>query len=1386
LRGGVGGVLLVRVQGVELDDAGVALIVERTEGWPAGLALASLWLRDLDDPATGVRRVGGGQQQVASYLASEVLAAVDRDLRSFLLRTSVLGRFTAAMADAVLGRRDSAAMLAEAERANLFLVGPDQPAGWFRYRRFFTDLLRRELARTEPAAAAELHRRAAAWCAGEGLVAEAVEHAAEAGDRAALATVLAEHHRALLASGRELALLQGVERLPQEMLLSRPELAASGALAALLLARPAPERSRLARIADRARDERPGAWTPYVEGLLALVRATAIDGDLREAVRRGRRAAELGRLPGAEAAGTAALTVGALAALAYSLYLIGDLADAHNRAREAVDRPDVARRPRGLILSLGVLALTEVEAGRMREGAAVARRAIATALSRDLADSWWTAPAYLALAAALAAGGRLEEAEREAARAERLRPQPGASIPHAHALLVLARLRVARGDVNRASRDVRTARREVMGFTGPGRLTALLADVELTLDQARRESRAEAPARPSAGGRASLAAPVHVSARQVSPPSLPANLVMRQRLHEQLTAGTTNVVTLVAAQPGAGKTFLVASWAAGGQAPGPVAWMSLEPGDDAPGAFWQLMASALEQAAGISVEVAPTGLAPMLVADAVAALGTPLVVVLDDFQLLRSPPLLDEVESLIAMAPPQLRLVLVSRSDPPLSLHRLRLQGSLTELRTGDLAFTTGEARALLGEDGEGLGEDDLALLVRRTEGWAAGLRFAALSLRRHPSPRRFVDDFAGSDRAIADYLMGEVLDGQEPDVRRFLLRTSVPELVTADLAALLSGRADAARLLDGLARANAFVVRERNGEEVFRFHQLFREFLRAEFRRTYPEELTALQRTAASWLAAHGQPVLAIRHAIAGRDWPGAAELVARHWNDVLAGGGAGVLRHVDPSLRAEAATREPELALLAAVDQLGHGDPEAGWRLLDHADALGGRAVGPDREPGFGVLRWFARLHFDQASGDFGGVARAAEALLAESPSGPPTGSRVPAVRATVQASLASVAFAGGDLEAAEGLWEAALETASQGGMEHQELGAMGGLALVAAAGGRLRRAAEIGSDAVAQAKARGRSEALESVGAQQALGWVHLHRDELDRAVVWLESAGALSRTFDSVPGRVLSAVLEARVLGARGPAGAAEGLRRLRAAWDDQRALRRGPFYRSLALGLEARLLVARGDGLEVALASLDREEQEEEEAPERPELAIVRARLLILAGRPAEALDRLAASSPPPPSHLALLIESLTLRALAFQDTGERGRGHAALGQALELGAAEGYRRVFLDGGAPLAALLREHFRFSPGQRAYAMELIAAFDERAPAVKAGRLELPEPLSERERAVLRCLPTMMSNTEIARTLYLSVNTVKTHLRHVYGKLGASGRREAVERGRALKLL
>jgi LuxR family maltose regulon positive regulatory protein len=469
---------LIAREGIELSDKSLESLVERTEGWPAGLYLAALWLRDFAKPDEGVQAFAGSARQVADYLTAEVLTALDPQTKDFLVRTSVLDRFTPELCDAVVGREDSAAVVAQLARSNMFLVASDARGEWYRYHHLFGELLRLELGIEETHT---VRRRAMAWCRAHGHIEDAIEYAAAGGEAELVAQLLVEHDRELVWGGGRRQFLRWVRWLPSELLIERPSLPAAGAAAASLLGAPEVEIQRLLTAAERARRQRPELWSPYAEAIAEVTRANGLSrGDVSGAVDHARRAVAAGRQSGADV-----LAVGVLAALSQALYFAGDLDEARRLALEAAERPDAPSVPEGYVGSLGLLALIDAERGRSEGAQAWARQAISFARQRFQADSWVASMPHLALALAYVATGRLDEAEREALRGERLRRAPQPTVGHAHALLMLAQVRIARSRLARAAGDLRRAQRSIAEFRDPGRLPAIAASVERDLMAAR-------------------------------------------------------------------------------------------------------------------------------------------------------------------------------------------------------------------------------------------------------------------------------------------------------------------------------------------------------------------------------------------------------------------------------------------------------------------------------------------------------------------------------------------------------------------------------------------------------------------------------------------------------------------------------------------------------------------------------------------------------------------------------------------------------------------------------------------------------------------------------------------------------------------------------------
>ena len=469
--------LLAERVGIAVSVEDVELLVERTEGWPAGVSLAALWLAGLDEPSKGIRQFSADHRHVADYLTSEVLDAIEDEPRSFLLRTSILDRFTASLCDAVLGSENAARVLAELERSNLFLVALDARGVWYRYHHLFRELLRIELASTSPQAEPELHRRAAEWFLANGLREEALAHAA-AISHAELAKLLTLEHLTLLRTGMLDAFMSSLDQLPDEELERSPVLAAAGAITAGVLGQPGDRWKRLATIAEENRDRLPDADRRYVEVLVALARGGLLDDDLEIALGHARRCVELAR------GHVDQLAVTALATLAHAQYLRGDVVAAREAAEQAAAQPAASPPPQGLVQALALLALLECDAGHPHAAEGKARHAVALARELGLAGIMSMGIAHHALGQALLELGRAQDAERELERAETLRRGPEPRLDHIHSLLVLTQARVARGRLTVAASELELAREQLDAFSDTGRLAALADEVAGRLEQA--------------------------------------------------------------------------------------------------------------------------------------------------------------------------------------------------------------------------------------------------------------------------------------------------------------------------------------------------------------------------------------------------------------------------------------------------------------------------------------------------------------------------------------------------------------------------------------------------------------------------------------------------------------------------------------------------------------------------------------------------------------------------------------------------------------------------------------------------------------------------------------------------------------------------------------
>jgi LuxR family maltose regulon positive regulatory protein len=461
--------LLVVLGRLEFGAEEIEMLVKRTEGWPAALVLAWLWLRTVEDPVGAVRAFRGDNRFVAEYLSGEVLAALDEDGRAFLSGVSVLGEFTAELCDGVLDRSDSAARLAELERSNLF-VSRLERGGWFRIHSLFAEYTRARLASLEPGAPTLIHRRAAEWLRSRGLAVEAVKHATAAGDHKLVAELMAEYHLPLIRGGAARTVLRGVRTLPEDELVEHPELAVGAATAAMLVGGHRLEQRRLLALADAGRGARPQVGA-YVEAAAALVRAVTIDRGVGQAVLDGRRAVELAEV------GANEILTAALAAWACALFFAGELDESSAVAVRALEHPAIERAIPSLVVARSTLALVAVERGRLASARGHVEKAKLAVGQIGTSRSWLGANASAALGALLSAEGSLVEAERELASADRFFTDEVATLHHTWLLVLLARVRLRRGRLDEAEATLRSVLEGLGELSDSGPVPALAAEV---------------------------------------------------------------------------------------------------------------------------------------------------------------------------------------------------------------------------------------------------------------------------------------------------------------------------------------------------------------------------------------------------------------------------------------------------------------------------------------------------------------------------------------------------------------------------------------------------------------------------------------------------------------------------------------------------------------------------------------------------------------------------------------------------------------------------------------------------------------------------------------------------------------------------------------------
>jgi LuxR family maltose regulon positive regulatory protein len=897
-----------------------------------------------------------------------------------------------------------------------------------------------------------------------------------------------------------------------------------------------------------------------------------------------------------------------------------------------------------------------------------------------------------------------------------------------------------------------------------------------------------------------------------------------QQLDEGLRPG--HRLTLVSAPAGFGKTTLLVNWIQ--QTNCPVAWLSLDQGDNDPTRFWVYVIAALQTVQADIGQAQLTALQspqPPPIEDALIGLVNEIadtdsdwLLVCDDFHVITEPAVNHGLFFLLEHLPPNLHLLLATRADPPWPLARLRVRGAMTELRTEDLRFTLDETatflNAIMGLD---LSVQDIAVLDARTEGWIAGLHLAALSMQGQDS-RAFVQTFGASHRFVLDYLVEEVLDRQSPEIQTFLLETSILERLTAPLCDAVRDKTageqekigDSQAILEHLDRANLFVIPLDDVRRWYRYHRLFADLLHTRLKQMGSDHVAAMHLRASRWYEAQGVIAEAVAHALAAGDVAHLAHLVEHRALTMIYHGELRTLIGWLRTLPDDVMGAYPWLGVAYAWALAYAGDLEAAESVLRETavseEPERARLVGH-----FAAIRGYcAMLRGDTAYA----TQRAREALrhLPEKEQG---------ARGFVMMILGTILAAGGDAPMGAQLLSQALAASRAGGDDLLEIMARCELAVLKVRQGQLHDAAAMSQEALRLSEIY----AVRSGQPPPAAGFAHirlatvLHEwNALEAAIDHAEQATGLFTRWGQKDGLLIARIHLAALREAVGDLDGA-----LAMIQEAQQLANELTWYASLTASFEVWLHLAWGAGSPASLQMASRWVQENRAAIEgdldvdNAPATLQWARILIALGRaqvtlpgmdpPLEGALRLLARLLPlveTADSVRYVIKALILQAMALQDVGQHDQAQTVLWRALALGEPEGYTWSFVNEGEPmqrlLVALSRQRSSTSPASatvsRDYLHKLLGAFSTASsgqsgdePSVRLVRPDyetLIDPLSDRELEVLRLLRTDLTSTEIAETLYISKNTVRSHIKHIYDKLDVHSREEAVQRAQALGLL
>jgi len=863
-------------------------------------------------------------------------------------------------------------------------------------------------------------------------------------------------------------------------------------------------------------------------------------------------------------------------------------------------------------------------------------------------------------------------------------------------------------------------------------------------------------------------------------------LIDRGDLLAALDRAAARKVTIISAPAGSGKTSLLRTWADRPDRPYQLAMMQVQRDQQDAQQFWLTLLSAIRHAcATTSHAESPTPTpgfnGPAMVGRVLSELAGHrgrVMLVIDDLHALNCPDALAQLTRLLTNLPGGVHAVLATRRDLQLRLPQLRLEGELAEIRAADLRFTERETRELLDASGITLSEAGAALLHQRTEGWAAGLRLAAISLSDHPDPERFVAEFSGSNRTVAEYLLAEMLERQPDHVKDLLLRTSLLDRVNGELADLLTGRPGSERILLELEDANAFVVSLDPERTWFRYHHLFADLLRLELRRTLAEEAPALHLRAAGWFTRQGQFVDAIRHTQAAGDWPGAARLLADHSFSMSLDGQT---QTIEALLQAfPPGSEHPELALVHATVDLVQGRLDEAAARLAVAETYA-EAAPPDRQHRLQVTVASLRLSLARRRGYFASVLDQVKFLelpvSGQSDEDIALGSDL---RAAALMNLGIVEAWSLGLPDAERHLQEGADLARRIGRPYLEVACLAQLGFAS----KIRPFATTRRrcrEAIALADRHSWGEEPIVAPALVALAANLIWTGEFDEGERSLQRTERALQTDTGPDIRLLVHIASGMLHASRGRH--REALDEFTAAEELRSQLEGSHALASQVTGwmLATRARIGLPGEARATLAALDGERAGS------GEIGNARAVICLAEGDPAAALDAAAAvlDGTAPVIGYVTVVETHLLAGLAHRELGDQRAASQAAERAL--GLAEPDRLVMpfvMTGSRELLEALPRH------ETAHAALLTDILDVMHGSSLAAQGQQPPPqteeLSPSELRVLRYLPTNLSRPEIASELSVSVNTVNTHVRNIYAKLQASDRSSAVQRARELRLL